>query len=286
MEDSPDKARPSGCRGTPPIEEELQQFLQGIPAEARDVAQLAFLAIQSEIEALKGTFCLRIARAPVSERVQLVEQFAYEDWELGVKHLLPFRALGATAFGAALEQLREATLANLIQLTAKVREPKRSKLLARVAVELRGRGQMILSQMHLAEAKARWEQLRAPHKLLTIERDPALARSPDPGPQPGVEANASVAPGEIEAEAREKKRGARPISELEAQQVAEIVNRVAPDGGLNARVNELSIALCHGVCDADDPDTCDIEDHPKIPPREAGRSKAIIGLTRQTTPLY
>jgi hypothetical protein len=140
---------------------EEEKILHEIPVEAREAVRLAFLAIQSDIEVLHGEFYLRIARAPVSERVHLVEKFAYEDWESGVKHLrLLAKIAPPPAFEAILEQLREVTLANLAQLTAKVPEPKRSELCSRVAVALLGRGRIILSGMLLEEVNGRLGQLR------------------------------------------------------------------------------------------------------------------------------
>lgn len=70
-----------------------------------------------------------------------------------------------------------------------------------------------------------------------------------------------------------RKRGPTPDITT-AQRIAKIVARVAPEGDWrsNSRLDDLSIALDHGVCDASDPTTCKA-DHEKIPIPRGWRQK-------------
>ena len=60
-----------------------------------------------------------------------------------------------------------------------------------------------------------------------------------------------------------RRRGPKPDYDTPAR-VAEIVRRVAPDGDWRSKIDDVVLALDHGVCHASDPETCD-EDHEKIP---------------------
>jgi hypothetical protein len=61
------------------------------------------------------------------------------------------------------------------------------------------------------------------------------------------------------------RRGPKPISEDEARNVADIVDRVAAGGIWKSKLDELGEALNHGICTSADPKNCESRDHEKIP---------------------
>ncbi len=69
-----------------------------------------------------------------------------------------------------------------------------------------------------------------------------------------------------------KKRGPKPDYES-ASRVAEIVDRMAPDGDWRSKLDVVGDALDHGVCNASDPTVCAASDHEKIPLPRGWRQK-------------
>jgi hypothetical protein len=61
-----------------------------------------------------------------------------------------------------------------------------------------------------------------------------------------------------------RKRGAKPVTADEAQHVADIVQRLAPDGNWRSKLEDVRYALSHGICNASEPEDCDLSDHEKI----------------------
>ncbi len=66
------------------------------------------------------------------------------------------------------------------------------------------------------------------------------------------------------SEGKGRKRGPKPDHES-AVRVAEIVTRLAPDGDWRSKLDDVGYALDHGVCNAPEPEICDVSDHEKIP---------------------
>jgi hypothetical protein len=95
---------------------------------------------------------------------------------------------------------------------------------------------------------------------------PAISAEPNGEHPLPREANTNNATSAVATSApqakRNGKRGPKPITKAEALFVAKVIERTGPDW--RSKLEDVGFALTHGICDASDPEMCDISDHKKV----------------------
>jgi hypothetical protein len=196
-----------------------------------------------------------------------------EQWAKLYKQVAKEQCCPALLLKAQIDHLREQMLVNL--------QAAKAALIDAIAQDFRAAGDA--NPLVLEACKAGIERRFQPTLLDTINaelneleaegnlavqdemRDASVQSSPVAAPLPA---------GRTTIRTQSRKRGPTPDITT-AQRIANIVARVAPDGEWrsNSRLDDLSIALDHGVCDASDSTTCEASDHEKIPIPRGWRQK-------------